>query len=67
MKATLEFDLPDDKSLFEHATKGLDYYICLSDLDERIRVYLKHSDNYDNAEEFLISLRQDLGKLLWID
>lgn len=67
MKATLEFDLPDDKSLFEHATKGIDYYICLSELDERIRAYLKYTDKYDNVEEFLISIRQDIGKLLWID
>ena len=44
MKATLEFNLPEEQSEFNHVTKGEDYYYCL----ERIREYLRRELKYNN-------------------
>ena len=64
MKGILEFNLPEDKIPFDHAVRGLEYYILLSDLDNKIRSYLKYTENRSNPDEFLISLREDIGNLL---
>jgi DNA-directed RNA polymerase subunit F len=42
MKATLEFNLPDDKIDFECASKGLDFSIFINDLLNEIRAALKY-------------------------
>tara|TARA_R110000823_G_scaffold87888_3_gene195836 strand:- start:49 stop:243 length:195 start_codon:yes stop_codon:yes gene_type:complete len=44
MKATLEFDLPDEKEEFEIAVKSRDYYSQLWDIDQHLRSLLKHGD-----------------------
>jgi len=47
MKATLEFNLPDDDYEFRHATKGAQYYGAIDDLNDEIRNKLKWSDDED--------------------
>jgi len=42
MKATLEFNLPEEQSEFETATKGSSMLVLLSDLFEEIRSNLKY-------------------------
>ena len=44
MKATLTFDLPDEKEEFEIAVKSRDYYSQLWDIDQHLRSLLKHGD-----------------------
>lgn len=46
MKATLEFDLPEEKYDHKYALAGLDALLCISDLINEIRAKLK----YDGGE-----------------
>ena len=38
MKATLEFNLPEDKEDFDFATKGINYYAALCEFDNWLRI-----------------------------
>ena len=44
MKATLEFDLPDEKEEFDITCKSVDYFRQLWDIDQHLRSLLKHGD-----------------------
>lgn len=44
MKATLEFDLPDDQTAFTLATKAADMYSLIVDCHNGIRSYLKYNN-----------------------
>jgi hypothetical protein len=47
MKATLEFDLPDDQDAFTLATKASEMHSLILECHERLRMYAKHG-NPDN-------------------
>ena len=67
MEAILKFDLPDDKTEFEAATKSMDWAILAWDLDQYIRSRLKYqSDKLDtsSAKEELELLRNELRDLM---
>ena len=57
MKATLEFNLPDDNQEFELATKGLKFWSILWELDQELRAKTKYApddlpqDKYDAYQE----------------
>jgi hypothetical protein len=57
MKATLEFNLPDDNQEFELATKGLKFWSILWELDQELRAKTKYApddlpqDKYDTYQE----------------
>ena len=42
MKATLEFNLPEEQSEFERATKGGEAFLALWDIDMELRNMVKH-------------------------
>lgn len=42
MKATLEFNLPDDEDRFKMACRSQDYFSALWDLKQLVRGYEKH-------------------------
>ena len=44
MKATLEFNLPEEREEFEMTNKAVDYYSQLHEIDEYLRGILKHGD-----------------------
>jgi len=44
MKATLEFDLPDEKEEYEITSKASDYFHQLWEIDQHLRSLLKHGD-----------------------
>ena len=50
MKATLEFNLPDDQEDFNHATNGFNYYMALVQIDEWLRAEYKYNGNQDMWE-----------------
>jgi hypothetical protein len=50
MKAILEFDLPDDETEFNFATKGSEYYLTLWDLDQWLRAKIKYDDTLHEKE-----------------
>jgi hypothetical protein len=47
MKATLEFDLPDDQHAFNLANKAAEMHSLILGCHERLRMYVKHG-NPDN-------------------
>ena len=66
MKATLEFNLPDDQQDFELATKGLKFWSVLWELDQSLRSKTKYAsddlpqDKYDAYQE----IRDELYELM---
>ena len=45
MKATLEFNLPEDKEDFDFATNGINYYSVLVEFDQWLRSEYKYNGN----------------------
>lgn len=43
MKATLKFDLPEERDEFTFATHGIDWYLLALDLDQWLRGELKYN------------------------
>ena len=67
MEAILKFDLPDDKTEFEAATKSMDWAILAWDIEQYIRNRLKYqSEKLDtsSAKEELELLRNELHSLM---
>ena len=66
MKAILEFDLPEDKELFEAASKATDWAILAWDMDNYIRNRIKYQMYKDSstAQEELELIRNELHNLL---
>jgi hypothetical protein len=64
MKATLEFNLPEDQQEFELATKGLKFWSVLWELDQSLRAKTKYApdslpqDKYDAYQEMRDELRE---------
>ena len=64
MKATLEFNLPDDQQDFDLATKGLKFWSVLWELDQSLRAKTKYAsddlpkDKYDAYQEIREELRE---------
>ena len=56
MKATLEFNLPEDKENFEFATNGFNYYMALSEMDQWLRSEYKYND-----KEEMYAVREKLN------
>ena len=50
MKATLEFNLPEDREDFNHATNGFNYYMALVEMDEWLRSEYKYNNNEEMYE-----------------
>ena len=59
MKATLEFNLPDDQEEFNHATNGFNYYMALVEMDEWLRSEYKYNDN-----EEMYQVREKLREII---
>lgn len=64
MKATLEFNLPDDQDEFVLATNGLKFWSVLWELDQSLRSKTKYApdslpqDKYDAYQEIRDELRE---------
>ena len=67
IESILKFDLPDDKTEFESATKAMDWAILAWDIEQYIRNRLKYqSEKLDtsSAKEELELLRNELHSLM---
>ena len=53
MKATLEFNLPEDQRSFEIANQSADMYAVICHLAESLRSYRKHGNDFENVNEDL--------------
>ena len=63
MKATLEFNLPEDQSDFRCAVNGVSWMSVCWDMDQWLRFELKYNDSkYSDKEyELLEKVREELN------
>ena len=53
MKATLEFNLPEERREYRIANQSADLHAVICHLEERLRNYRKHGNHFENASEAL--------------
>ena len=59
MKATLEFNLPEDKEDFDYANNGFNYFMVLTEFDQWLRSEYKY-----NEKEEMYEVRQKLNEII---
>jgi hypothetical protein len=59
MKATLEFNLPEDQEDFNYATNGFNYYHALWEMDQWLRSEYKY-----NGKEDMYEVREKLREII---
>ena len=59
MKATLEFNLPEEKEDFDFATNGINYYSSLVEFDNWLRSEYKY-----NGNEAMYEVREKLQQFI---
>ena len=59
MKATLEFNLPEDQDDFNYATFGFNYYMALVEMDQWLRAEYKY-----NGKEEMYEVREKLREII---
>jgi hypothetical protein len=64
MKATLEFNLPEDAVEHHDALHGMDWKICLSDLDQELRNALRYGHQLKTADEAVEHFRKRLHEII---
>jgi len=57
MKATLEFDLPDEQGEFDAARLGREALLALWQIDQRCRSLLKHGEPSDGERRLAEEIR----------
>lgn len=60
MKATLEYNLPDDQEEFNHANNGFNYYMALVEMDQWLRAEYKYND-----KEEMYEVREKLREIIF--
>ena len=53
MKATLEFNLPEERREYRIANQSADLHAVICHLAERLRSYRKHGNDFENVSEAL--------------
>jgi len=66
MKATLEFNLPEDKQDFDFATQGSDWWNVCWDMDQWLRGQMKYQsgDMSDDTYRALEECREKLREII---
>ena len=59
MKATLEFNLPEEKEEYDFANNGVNYYITLVEFDHWLRSEYKY-----NGNESMYEVREKLQQFI---
>ena len=60
MKATLEYNLPEEQDLYISACQGVNIKNVVCDIDNAMRNWLKHGHSFKSADEALEKVRQML-------
>ena len=60
MKATLDYNLPEDRDDFNHATNGFNYYMALVEMDEWLRSEYKY-----NCKDDMWEVREKLRQIIF--
>jgi hypothetical protein len=63
MKASLEFNLPEDKNEFEMASNASKIYYILREIDEQLRGFLKYGHQFSSVEQALSHVRDTIGDM----
>lgn len=58
MKATLEFDLPDEREWFEISVEAIATRVDIDRIDNQLRSWLKHGHEWENPEDVMEWVRQ---------
>ncbi len=64
MKATLEFNLPEEKNEYDLTTRGVDWSLVSFDMDEVLRGYLKYGHSFKTVDEAIEEIRNRLHEIL---
>lgn len=59
MKATLEFNLPDDIDEFNMITKGSKYYSTLWEMDQWLRSQIKYNENLTQEQHDVYEISRE--------
>ena len=59
MKATLEFNLPEEKDEYDFANNGINYYSALVEFDQWLRSEYKY-----NGNEAMFKVRKKLNEFI---
>ena len=62
MKATLEFNLPDDQEDFQDAVNGLKWRVMVWNFDQHLRSQLKYNDNLSEEQ---YKVYEEIRDFLW--
>lgn len=65
MKATLEFNLPEEQERHYDAINGSQFKYCLQELEEQLRVWIKYGHTFENVEDALAGARKHLHDLIY--
>ncbi|HQJ56172.1 MAG TPA: hypothetical protein PLH46_00890 [Caldisericia bacterium] len=59
MECILKFNLPEEKEEMELALKAMNYYSFVEDLDDKLRIWLKHGQHdFKTPEDVMEFIRE---------
>jgi len=65
MKATLEFNIPEDNEEFNRAVKAADYYVCIFDLFQYLKREMKYNEQLSDIERSTFErIREEFNEIL---
>ena len=64
MKATIEFNLPEEQTEHYNAINGSTFRYCLQELDGELRNWLKYGNSFADADDALAAVRKHLHDLI---
>ena len=64
MKAILEFSLPEEREEHEVAVHGMEWKIVCEDMDNQLRSWLKHGNEFTSIDEALETVRTQLHNFM---
>lgn len=64
MKATLEFNLPEEQQEHYDAVNGGTYKHCLTEIDYQLRSWTKYGNEFTTPEEALLAARDFLWQCI---
>ncbi len=65
MKATIEFNLPEDQENYKHHNKAFDYFCVIVEFDELLRQKIKYSELQESEYTLLEDTREELRQMLF--
>ena len=65
MKATLEFNLPEDNEEYNVASRAMEWSLLAWDIDQMVRSLLKyHPKEYETGEKALDHVREEIYNMI---